>query len=408
MPQYKYDGLKKGVLLKGGRGTMETMNRFLRCASLRVKMLTAEDEWSYDEEPHSRRRKEILKAHPEIKELMGYDSNIAYIVIAEVIAQMVMSYVLMDASWSTVLICGYVIGGVLNHSLGSAIHEIGHNLAFGHGQPVKNRLLSIFCNVPIIAPMAISYKKYHADHHRYLGHEYQDVDIPTRLESFLFRRPITKIIWLIFHPLIHALRPFYKSPKPITGWEMINNAIQLIVNVLIIKVFGMKSFVYCLSGTLFGLGFHPLAGHFISEHYVFTETGQATMSYYGPLNFILFNVGYHIEHHDFPYIPYNKLPEVKKIAPEFYQQPYHTSWIKVLWDFIFDPSHGPQARSVGYHVNPNSKHAVNGVANGNGVKEVANGNGVNGVANSYGVHKATGHNGSIANGHAESAKTKSE
>lgn len=339
---------------------METVNRFMRCASLRIKMLTEEDQWLYDEEPHSHRRKEILRAHPEIKLLMGYDSRIAYIVLGEVIAQLVMCYLLMDANWSSVFILAYVVGGVLNHSLGSAIHEIGHNLAFGHGQPAKNRMLSILCNVPIIAPMAISYKKYHNDHHRFLGHETQDVDIPTRLESYLFRHPITKIIWLILHPIIHALRPFYKSPKPVTGWEMINNVIQLVVNVAIIKVFGIKSLIYCLAGTLFGLGLHPLAGHFISEHYVFTESGQATMSYYGPLNLILFNVGYHIEHHDFPYIPYNKLPEVRKLAPEFYQQPYHTSWLKVLWDFIFDPYLGPQGRSVGYHVKPLQKTPANG------------------------------------------------
>lgn len=341
---------------------METFNRFMKCASLRIKTMTTEDEWVYDEEPHSKRRKEILKAHPEIKELMGYDSNIAYIVLVEVIVQLFVSYMLKDSSWTTIFVLAYVFGGVLNHSLGSAIHEIGHNLAYGHAHPVKNRLLSLLCNVPIIAPMAISYKKYHADHHRYLGEENQDVDIPTRLESYLFRHPITKIIWLILHPAIHSLRPFYKSPKPLSGWEMINGAVQLVVDIIILKVLGVKALVYLLAGTFMGLGLHPLAGHFISEHYEFSNKGQATTSYYGPLNIILFNVGYHIEHHDFPYIPYNKLPEVRKIAPEFYQQPYHTSWIKVLWDFIFDKNHGPQARTVGYHIKSESANGkcVNG------------------------------------------------
>lgn len=324
------------------------MEWFHKCASLRVRIATDDDEWVYDEEPHSIRRKEILKKHPEIKQLMGYESNIAYIVTAEVIAQLVMCYFLMDASWTSIFVLAYCIGAVLNHSLGSAIHEIGHNLAYGHGQPAKNRLLSLLCNVPIIVPMAISYKKYHADHHRYLGEEMQDVDIPTRLESFLFRHPITKMIWLLFHPIIHGIRPFMKSPKPVTFWEIMNGISQIISDILIFKIFGLRSLIYCMAGTFFGLGFHPLAGHFISEHYTFNK-GQATTSYYGPLNFILFNVGYHIEHHDFPYIPYNKLPEVRKIAPEFYQQPYHTSWVKVLWDFIFDPYHGPQARTVAYY-----------------------------------------------------------
>lgn len=38
-------------------------------------------------------------------------------------------------------------------------------------------------------------------------------------------------------------------------------------------------------------------------------------------------------------------PQVKKIAAEFYDLlPQHSSWTRVLWDFVFDDSIGPYAR----------------------------------------------------------------
>lgn len=87
--------------------------------------------------------------------------------------------------------------------------------------------------------------------------------------------------------------------------------------------------------------------------------GFETYSYYGPLNWVTFNVGYHNEHHDFPAVPGSRLPEVKRIAPEFYDTiPQHHSWVKVLYDFIVDPAIGPYARMKRKHINPKKQWRI--------------------------------------------------
>ncbi|XP_014483756.1 PREDICTED: sphingolipid delta(4)-desaturase DES1 isoform X1 [Dinoponera quadriceps] len=306
-------------------------------------------EWIYTEEPHATRRKIILEKYPQIKKLFGYDPKFKWIVICMVLIQFLSYFIVKDLSYPKLLILAYCFGGVINHSLMLAEHEIAHNLAFGHARPMANRLFGLFVNLPIGIPMSISFKKYHLEHHRYQGDEKLDTDLPTLLEAKLFCTTFGKFCWVLLQPFFYSFRPLIMYPKVPTPLEYINLVIQLIFDGCIWYYFGGKVLFYMLIGSLLAMGLHPVAGHFISEHYMYKK-GFETYSYYGSLNLITFNVGYHNEHHDFPAVPGSRLPEVKRIAPEFYDNlPHHNSWVSVLYDFVMDPDIGPYARMKRKH-----------------------------------------------------------
>lgn len=249
--------------------------------------------------------------YPEIKDLMKPDTNLIWIVIMMILTQAVALYLVKDLDWKWVIFWAYAFGSCINHSMTLAIHEISHNNAFGNYKTMWNRWLGIFANLPIGIPYSVSFKRYHMDHHRYLGGDGIDVDIPTDFEGWFFCTTFRKFMWVILQPLFYALRPLFINPKPISSLEFINIVVQFTFDIIIYYVLGIKSLVYMLSASLLGLGLHPISGHFIAEHYMFLK-GHETYSYYGPLNLLTFNVGYHNEHHDFPNIPGKNLPLVSK------------------------------------------------------------------------------------------------
>lgn len=132
-----------------------------------------------------------------------------------------------------------------------------------------------------------------------------------------------------FQILFYALRPgFVRSQKP-TIWHGINIATQLIFDSFLIVYFptvlssldplisgglsvlggggidlmgaagaglgvtggeGTRMLIYFIMSSFWAGSLHPLAGHFIAEHYVWDGLDQETYSYYGWLNWFAYNV----------------------------------------------------------------------------------------------------------------------
>lgn len=139
----------------------------------------------------------------------------------------------------------------------------------------------------------------------------------------------------------------------LTQIHIFNIAVQVLLDLLLIKYAGTNALTYLIMSSFLAGSLHPCAAHFIAEHYVFEKSSVSarevsstapvpeTFSYYGPLNILTYNVGLHNEHHDFPAIPWTRLPLLHRIASEYYTDlPSHKSWIWVIWQFIWDKEVG--------------------------------------------------------------------
>lgn len=285
-----------------------------------------------------------MAKYPKVKELFGYDPNTKFIVPCWVALQFFAMYIVKDWSWPMIFVAAYCFGAFVTHALVLAMHEISHNLAFP--TPLPNRLLGIFANMATFFPHFSMFQRYHMEHHQYQGHVGVDTDVPTRTEGLYITNMLLKTLFVLFQPAFYIFRPLLVKPKSPGFWDTMNWIAVLTVDAIVIYTCGFKASMYLLLSIFLGSGLHPVAGHFIAEHYVFVA-GHETYSYYGPLNLITFNVGYHNEHHDFPRIPGSRLPTLKKLAPDFYDNlPYYTSWTKVIWNYITDPAVGPFSRVV--------------------------------------------------------------
>jgi sphingolipid 4-desaturase/C4-monooxygenase len=282
-------------------------------------------------DPHMIRRKQLLKDHPEIETLYGHDVRQAYFCTVTVLLQVIMAYLVRDWSWGPLVIASYAISGTLNHSIFLAMHELSHDNFFP--TRLQNQWFAMFANLPCGIAIASTFRRYHMIHHSSMGTETMDVDLPTAWEARFFDSILGRFTWLFLQPLFYAVRPLVFKPLPISFWEIVNWTVQLSFDAIIFYYFGYKSLSYLILGTLLGSGVHPLSGHFF-EH-LETVIGQETYSYYGPINSIVYNVGYHNEHHDFPRIPGSKLPELKRMVDAYDKLPHYNSWVELIIMFIF-------------------------------------------------------------------------
>jgi len=310
------------------------------------------DSFTINEQPeqvHTRRRKDIIKNHPEVKALFGPYPLSALLIVILVALQWTAARLLNDQPWYVILPVAYIGGAVLNHALYVLMHEATHNLIFAI--PVFNKLAGLSCDFALIIPSAMSFRKYHLLHHQHLNKITMDPDVVSQFEGRLIGHgPMRKSLWLAFLSLSQALRPLKVPGQSFVDlWMVANIALQLGVIYWLWLYVGWGGLIYLLLSTFFALGLHPLGGRWIQEHYDVMGKQQETYSYYGPLNWVMFNMGFHNEHHDFPMVAWSRLPQLYRMAPEFYRTLFaYQSYTRLVLKFIFDKEISAFSRWVRY------------------------------------------------------------
>lgn len=285
---------------------------------------------------HNQRRKDILRAHPEVQHLNGHEPlsgiYIAGIVFAQFALAVAASFLPL---WAALLMVA-TVGIPIAHALGVAIHECAHDLVFE--RPSQNKWLAILANMPLGFPGAIDFRVKHLVHHRKLGAP-DDTQAPTASEiGFTRLSPWRKLAWLCIGPLMVHGQPNQDSRRA-RGWMLVN-FLTCFPLVPLFFLWNSSAFSYLALSALCAFGAHPVGIRRYAEHFM-PNPRQPTTSYYGLWSPLAFHVGMHVEHHDFPHVPWTRLPKLHAMASEFYDRLDSVdSWTRLWLQFVLQRGHG--------------------------------------------------------------------
>jgi sphingolipid delta-4 desaturase len=298
------------------------------------------------DQPHPARTLAILKAHPEIRQLIGRNPWTAMIMLGVVGLQVAIAFSMgrlgLDYWWAA-LLAAYGIGAFANHCLYVVVRLRTHRLIFRNR--ATNYLVAIIGDLPNLIPGAIGFSICHLAHHARQGDYRTDADLASDWEARLIgNRWYAKALWLLLFPLFQLTRPMrLKDISVITGWSLASLVASAAFDVAVLWFFGANALLYLGASMLFSIGLHPLGSRWIQEHFTLNPD-QETGSYYGALNRLALNVGYHNEHHDFPSVPWNRLPAIRRMRARFTTRWCHPRPGSGFGSVSFDPRYSLYSR----------------------------------------------------------------
>ena len=337
---------------------------------------------------HRERARGMLKAHPEIKQLFGRSRWTAVWCLTVAICHVGIGFLVGEMPWWVALAAAYVVGTMLNIAMFNLAHECNHGLVFK--QKKWNRRLFTVTSLPMLLPAHHTWWIEHHVHHNEMGAKQDFVkrrrSILLYMKDRILGKPVEGFIrdwfgWIttpLFWPvaffvmclqlvrtviglLIYVVADLATGNiKPSDGtlsiladehlvsgykkygietWAVSYPLLSLLFYAVFIAVAGWTAFFYLVASAVFMTGFlHPLSfGLMLSNsHFYGFKDHQPTSSYYGYLNWLTFNFGLHTEHHDLASIPWYRLGELRRIAPEYYDPlKKTTSFAAIAFKFAF-------------------------------------------------------------------------
>lgn len=315
---------------------------------------------------HNEMRRQAVRAHPELKSLAGPNPWTALALPVLLMLHWGIAWAVSDGGILVVGLTAFLVGQIVIHACGSLVHETAHKLIF-RGDRAK--LGFDLCLEFILASYGkqLTYQHEHiTSHHPYMGdyerdYEHEDIcafqarqvlkaDNPrwqrlmTGLTLAIHALPLGFLIgdevlprlmaWLSGRPVKDPDRHIGATRAP--AWQVrLFIAVSAASNLLMFLLLGPWALLYHIWSLSFFLGKLGISnlGQSLSEHSGSDEINP-TRSTYGWINLLLFNTGYHSEHHTFPTVPWTRLPRLHQAAPEVFDNPAGQSYLGYWWDHV--------------------------------------------------------------------------
>jgi len=315
---------------------------------------------------HLGRKKAILKDHPEVKQLYGQNPPTLICLFFTFLFHIYLASHFSQYSWFAILLGSYTVGGWMSFILQVIGHEGTHRLV--SKTPAINKLTALIAFLPVFnGPFGTLWMYEHMWHHNVVV----DKSLRYGLQSnSTIKKAILTLIFIGIvnfvmtlsglilgitmlvtiplgiiglrdskYPKKFPLAPYNRFPQTLNGWTFANIIACIAFNLIMLYFTGIKGFSYLALSALFMNGLHPLGMRQVQEHY-FVKRGQPTYSVYSPIHQLTMNLGFHVEHHDFATVPWNRLPQLTELAPEYYNEKAlyaYKSYNHVLVQFLFNP-----------------------------------------------------------------------